>query len=161
MVQRLKSEDLLESAPDRRLKPGRRFFERSVAGNVRAGVPNPAVDVVPESLEIRNLRGDAHLVPSPAKTLLIKVEGDSMIDAGILDGDTVVVEKRASANVGDIVVAIVDNEFTLKRLDRERGRFVLRPANKAYSVIRPGKDLEIFGVVIGLFRKYAAPASRV
>ena len=44
MVQRLKSEELLESAPDRRLKPGRRFFERSVAGNVRAGVPNPAVD---------------------------------------------------------------------------------------------------------------------
>jgi len=77
-----------------------------------------------------------------------------MIDAGILDGDTVVVEKRDGANVGDIVVAIVDNEFTLKRLDREKGRFVLRPANKAYSVIRPGKDLEIFGVVIGLFRKY-------
>ena len=156
MVQRLKSEELLESAPDRRLKPGRRFFERSVAGNVRAGVPNPAVDVVPESLEI-----DAHLVPRPAKTLLIKVKGDSMIDAGILVGDTVVVEKRASANVGDIVVAIVDNEFTLKRLDREKGRFILRPANKAYSVIRPGKDLEIFGVVIGLFRKYAAPVGRV
>ena len=155
MVQRLKSEELLESAPDRRLKPGRRFFERSVAENVRAGVPDPAVDVIPGSLEI-----DAHLVPSPAKTLLVKVKGDSMIDAGILDGDTVVVEKRASANVGDIVVAIVDNEFTLKRLDREKGRFVLRPANKAYSVIRPRKDLEIFGVVTGLFRKYAAPVRR-
>ena len=156
MVQRLKAEDLLESAPDRRLKPGRRFFERGVAGNVRAGLPDPAVDALPESLEI-----DAHLVPSPASTLLIKVKGDSMIDAGILEGDTVVVEKRSRAEVGDIVVAIVDNEFTLKRLDREKGRFVLRPANKAYSVIRPGKDLEIFGVVTGLFRKYAAPESRV
>ena len=76
-------------------------------------------------------------------------------DAGILDGDTVVVEKRGAA-VGDIVVAIVDNAFTLKILAREKGRFVLRPANKAYAVIRPREDLEIFGVVTGLFRKYGA-----
>ena len=64
------------------------------------------------------------------------------------------------AAVGDIVVAIVDNEFTLKRLDREKGRFVLRPANKAYAVIRPGEGLEIFGVVTGLFRKYGAGEGR-
>ena len=140
MVQRLKSEEMLESAPDRRLKPGRRFFERSVADNVRAGAPGTAVDAMPDSLQI-----DAHLVPRPAKTLLIRVKGDSMIDAGILDGDTVVVEKRSGAVVGDIVVTIVDNEFTLKRLDREKGRFVLRPANRAYAVIRPGEGLEIFG----------------
>ena len=149
MVQRLKSEEMLESAPDRRLKPGRRFFERALADNVRAGAPGPAVDMVPDSLQI-----DAHLVPRPAYSLLIRVKGDSMIDAGILDGDTVVVEKRVGAVVGDIVVAIVDNEFTLKLLDREKGRFVLRPANKAYAVIRPGEGLEIFGVVTGLFRKY-------
>lgn len=72
-----------------------------------------------------------------------------------LDGDTVVVEKLCAA-VGDIVVAIVDNAFTLKILAREKGRFVLRPANKAYAVIRPREDLEIFGVVTGLFRKYGA-----
>jgi len=149
MVQRLKAEEMLESAPDKRLKPGRRFFERALADNVRAGAPGPAMDTVPDSLQI-----DAHLVPRPAKSLLIRVKGDSMIDAGILEGDTVVVEKRGSAAIGDIVVAIVDNEFTLKRLDREKGRFVLRPANKAYPVIRPGEGLEIFGVVTGLFRKY-------
>lgn len=84
-----------------------------------------------------------------------------MIDAGILDGDTVVVEKRAAASVGDIVVAIVDNEFTLKRLRREKGRPVLRPANKAYAVIRPKENLEIFGVVTGLFRKYAVESQRM
>ncbi len=77
-----------------------------------------------------------------------------MIDAGIHAGDVVVVEKRVAANVGDIVVAILDNEFTLKRLDRERGRLVLRPENKAYPVIRPKGDAEIFGVVVGLCRKY-------
>ncbi len=154
MVQRLKAEELLESAPDRRLKPGRRFFERGVAENVRAGPPSPAPDTVPDALMI-----DAHLVPRPAKSVLIRVKGDSMIDAGILEGDTVVVEKRGGASVGDIVVAIVDNEYTLKILAREKGRFVLRPANKAYAVIRPGDGLEIFGVVTGLFRKYAAAQS--
>jgi repressor LexA len=72
----------------------------------------------------------------------------------VSSGDTVVVEKRTSANVGDIVVAIIDNEFTLKRLAREKGQIVLRPENKAYPVIRPKGDLEIFGVVVGQFRKY-------
>jgi SOS-response transcriptional repressor LexA len=87
--------------------------------------------------------------------VLVRVKGDSMIDAGVLDGDLVVVEKRASARRGEIVVAIVDNQFTLKRLDLERGRFILRPENKAYPVIRPEGTLEIFGVMVGLVRKVA------
>ena len=57
-----------------------------------------------------------------------------MMDAGIFEGDLVVVEKRATAQKGDIVVAIVDNQFTLKRLDIERGQFILKPENKAYPV---------------------------
>jgi len=149
MVLRLKSERFLESTPDRRLKPGRRFFERSVADSVRAGMPSAAVDAAPDALTI-----DRHLVAHPSRTVLITVKGDSMTGAGILDGDVVVVEKQSSANVGEIVVAIVDNEFTLKRLDRERGRFVLRPENKAYPVIRPRGELEVFGVAVGLVRKY-------
>ena len=76
-----------------------------------------------------------------------------MMDAGIFEGDLVVVEKRAAAKSGDIVVAIVDNQFTLKRLDLERGAFVLKPENKAYPVIRPEGTLEIFGVMVGLVRK--------
>ena len=77
-----------------------------------------------------------------------------MIDAGIMPGDTVVVEKRGPASVGDMVIAIVDNEFTLKKLGNEKGKFILIPANPAYPVIRPKNDLEIFGVVVGQFRKY-------
>ena len=76
-----------------------------------------------------------------------------MIDAGIFEGDLVVVEKRPAAKKGDIVVAIVDNQFTLKRLDLEAGRFVLRAENIAYPVIRPEGALEIFGVMVGLVRK--------
>jgi repressor LexA len=149
MVLRLKAEGFLESSPDRRLKPGPRFFDRPVAESVQAGAPTPAADSAAEALNI-----DAHLVSNPSRTVLVKVKGDSMIDAGIHDGDTAVVEKRFSANVGDIVVAIIDNEFTLKRYGREKGRVVLRPENKAYPVIRPKANAEIFGVVVGLFRTY-------
>lgn len=97
---------------------------------------------------------DEMLIETPSLTTIIPVKGDSMIDAGIHDGDIAVVEKRLSANVGDIVVAIVDNEFTLKTLARERGQFILCPANPAYPVIRPKDTLEIFGVLVGLIRKY-------
>ena len=61
---------------------------------------------------------------------------------------------RFGVRRGDIVVAIVDNEFTLKTLDKERGQYILRPANPAYPVIRPQGSLEIFGVLVGLIRKY-------
>ncbi|MBX8634746.1 MAG: LexA family transcriptional regulator [Thermoplasmata archaeon] len=149
MVLRLKTEGFLESAPGRRLRPGRRFFERPLVESVRAGLPSPATDLGPDMLTI-----DDCLVLHPSKTVLIKVKGDSMIDAGIHPGDVVVVEKRASARVGNIVVAILDNEFTLKRLDHERGQVILRPENKAYPVVRPKGQLEIFGVVVGQFRSY-------
>lgn len=81
-------------------------------------------------------------------------QNKSKIEAGILPGDRVVVEKRVAATPGDIVVAIVDNEFTVKRLAREKGRLVLKPENKAYPVIRPKEQAEIFGVVTGVVRKY-------
>lgn len=149
MVLRLKGEGFLESSPDRRLKPGRRFFEREVSETVQAGPPSPASDAEPDTLTI-----DEHLIGTPSQTVLIKVKGDSMIDAGIHAGDVVVVEKRGTAITDDIVVAILDNEFTLKRFGREKGRVVLRPENKAYPVIRPMGEAEIFGVVVGMFRKY-------
>jgi len=150
LVLRLKAEGFVESTPDRRLKPGRRFFERPVTESVQAGSPTLAPDIIaPDTITI-----DERLIPNPSKTVLIKVKGDSMINAGIHEGDLVVVEKRASANAGEIIVAIIDNEFTLKRLHKERGRIVLKPENKAYPVIRPKGELEIFGVVVGLFRTY-------
>ncbi|MBI4937512.1 MAG: LexA family transcriptional regulator [Nitrosomonadales bacterium] len=149
LVARLKLQGFLESTPDKRLKPGRRFFERPVYDSVRAGFPSPAGDAHHDTLTI-----DEYLVSHPSCTVLVTVKGDSMADAGILPGDTVVVEKRAAANAGDMVIAIVDNEFTLKTLGREKGKFVLVPANPAYPVIRPRGDLEIFGVVVGQFRKY-------
>ena len=93
------------------------------------------------------------LVKIPSKTTLVRVKGDSMIDAGIREGDLLIVEVQPNANVGDIVVAIVDNEFTIKELAREKSAFVLKPANKAYPVLRPKGGFEIFGVMAGLARR--------
>lgn len=150
LVARLKLQGFLDSAPDKRLKPGNRFFERMLAdSSVRAGLPSPASGDQHDTLTI-----DAYLVERPSKTVLIPVKGDSMIDAGIMPDDVVIVEKRQMANVGDMVIAIVDNEFTLKTLGRENGEFVLYPANKAYATLRPRGQMEIFGVVVGQFRKY-------
>ncbi|MEO6566790.1 MAG: S24 family peptidase [Casimicrobiaceae bacterium] len=149
MVARLKLAGFLDSTPDRRLAPTRRFFARPLADvPVRAGLPDQMDDSNSDALTI-----DDYLIERPSQTVLIRVKGDSMMDAGIFDGDLVVVEKRPAARKGDIVVAIVDNQFTLKRLDVEDGKFILRAENKAYAVIRPEGSLEIFGIMVGLVRK--------
>ncbi|HVO88661.1 MAG TPA: S24 family peptidase [Casimicrobiaceae bacterium] len=149
LVARLKLAGYLEATPDRRLAPTRKFFARPLAVTpVRAGLPDPVDDAEADAVTI-----DDYLIERPSQTVLVRVRGDSMIEAGIFDGDLVVVEKRAAAQKGDIVVAIVDNQFTLKRLDLEQGRFVLKPENKAYPVIRPEGALEIFGIMVGLVRK--------
>jgi repressor LexA len=150
LVARMKLAGYLESTPDRRLAPTKRFFARPLAtGTVRAGLP----DAVDDDSQADTVTLDDYLIERPSQTVLVRVKGDSMIDAGIFEGDLVVVEKRAAAQKGDIVVAIVDNQFTLKRLDLESGSFVLRPENPAYPVIRPEGALEIFGVMVGLVRK--------
>ena len=146
---RLKLLGYLESTPDRRLAPTKRFFARPIAESpVRAGLPETVDDGQADALTL-----DDYLIERPSQTVLVRVKGDSMTDAGIFDGDLVVVEKRPAAQRGDIVVAIVDNQFTLKRLEQEQGRFVLKAENKAYPLIRPEDTLEIFGVMVGLVRK--------
>lgn len=150
LVSRLHLLGYLDRTPDNRLKPGKRFFERELAeSTVQAGYPTPALEEMTEALSI-----DDFLVGKPSETVLIKVNGDSMMNAGIMAGDIVAVEKRRTANIGDIVVAIVDNEFTLKTLGRENNRYILIAANKAFPILRPSVDFGIFGVVVGQFRKY-------
>lgn len=149
MVDRMKAVGLLESSPDRRLQPGKAFFEREVLDNVQAGMPQPANDAQQEVVTI-----DEYLIDSPSRTALLTVKGDSMIDAGIMPGDKVLVKKGAPAKPGDIVVAIVDNEYTVKYLGHDKRGFYLQPGNKAYSLIRAKDSLEIFGLVVGAFRKY-------
>lgn len=149
MVERMKAAGYLESAPDRRLQPGDRFFEREVADSIRAGLPQAANDVPIQGLNI-----DMYLIDTPSRTVLLTVKGDSMLEAGLMPGDTVIVNKGAPARPGDIVVAIVDGEYTVKYLAEDKKSFYLKPGNKDYAVIRPKDHLEVFGLVVGSFRKY-------
>lgn len=150
ILERLGKAGFIERTPDGVWVPTRLFFARPLAeSSVQAGMPVTVTATQGDYYVI-----DEMLIDNPSTTTLIPVRGDSMIEAGIHDGDVAVVEKRLTANIGDIVVAIVDNEFTLKTLDKERGQFILRPANSAYPVIRPHGSLEIFGVLVGLIRKY-------
>src|SRR5487761_2022293 len=148
--ERLCKSGLIERTPDGMWVPPRQFFARPLAeSSVQAGMPVAVTATQGDFFIIDEL-----LIDTPSRTTLITVRGESMIDAGIHDGDIAVVEKRNLANIGDIVVAIVDNDFTLKTLDKEGGKFILRPANPAFPVIRPHGSLEIFGVLVGLIRKY-------
>ena len=96
---------------------------------------------------------DSYLIEVPSKTVLLRVKGDSMQDAGVLDGDLAVVERSRSASSGDFIIAMVDGDFTLKELGYEGEQPILIPHNDRYARIRPERDLEIFGIVRGIVRK--------
>ncbi len=110
---------------------------------VPAGFPSPAADHVEKALDLNEL-----LVQRPAATYFVRAEGDSMIEAGIHPGDILVVDRSLEARHGDVVIAAVDGELTVKRLEL-RPRTRLLPANPAYRPIelREGEALELFGVV--------------
>jgi repressor LexA len=152
VVARLKEDGFLEEAAGKRLKPGSRFFERTIADTVRAGLPQPANDSGRETWAI-----DQYLIDKPSETELFRVRGESMIEAGIHDGDFAVIQKSASAMPGDIVLAFVDGEFTLKTLARDDKGFYLEAANPAFAPMRPQGQLEIHGVMVGMFRKTVSP----
>lgn len=152
LLERLEGHGFLDRTPDDDAwVPATRFFERPLANaSVPAGQPVLANDVAGEPFYV-----DQYLIHRPSSTALIPVRGESMIDAGIHDGDIAVVDRSRAGKVGDFVVAIIDNEFTLKELAAERGRFILKPHNKAFAVIRPRGSLEIYGVMVGLVRRYS------
>ena len=149
VLRRLRDAGLLERSPAGRWTPTARFFARPLAeAAVPAGQPVAAAD----GGEASSI--DAYLIRRPSRTVLVPVTGDSMIEAGIRPGDRVVVERDVPARPGDVVVAVIDGELTLKTLAVEDGEAVLVPANSAYPVLRPGDRLQVFGVVVGLVRSY-------
>ena len=115
---------------------------------MRAGLPEAVDSAAADMVSL-----DAMLVQKPSQTFFMPIKGDSMKDAGLLEGDTAVCERRQRADVGEIVVAFINSEVTIKRLGKEGERYVLKPENKAYAVLRPN-PLEILGVVTGSFRSY-------
>lgn len=120
-----------------------------VLGAVRAGFPSPAEEELLDTISL-----DEYLVRRPEATYLLTVSGDSMIDDGIRPGDLLLVEKGQEARPGDIVVAEVDGEWTMKRLGRDAKGVYLDPANPRYNRIRPTRSLSIGGIVRAVIRRY-------
>jgi repressor LexA len=117
-----------------------------LVGQVAAGEPVLAEENVEEYVEVPQAIG------GDKGDYVLQVKGDSMKDAGILAGDYVVVQRSDSAQNGEIVVALIEDEATVKRFYREKDRVRLQPANKAYKPIRT-RDAKVLGRVVGVFRK--------
>jgi SOS regulatory protein LexA len=132
-----------------RLIPSKSFGEIQVAGYVTAGLP---ATVEEEQVDTVNL--DDLLVKNKASTYMLEVDGDSMIDAHIEKGDMVLVERANHAKDGEIVIAEVDGEFTMKYFREKGGKKWLEPANKKYKPIYPEHSLNINAVVKAVIRKY-------
>ena len=149
LVRQLIAQELLARDARGRLLPTPAFYEIPWLGTVIAGYPSPAEEELLDTMSLEDYLGyhkDA--------TYLLRVTGDSMIEAGILPGDLVLVERRESARSGEIVVAEVDGEWTMKTY-RKRGRKVfLEPANAAYPPIVPKVGIRIVAVVKAVIRKY-------
>jgi len=127
----------------------RNLTEVPIVGRVAAGEPILAVE---------NIEGSVMLPDEWAKSkdcFLLKVEGDSMIDAHIFPGDYVLVKRQDTAESGDIVIALLDDEATAKRFIVERGRIMLKPENKRMAPIvveKNKKEFRIIGKVVGVWR---------
>ena len=132
-----------------RLVPEDSFGEVPMLGLVTAGFPATVEEEMAETVSLDEL-----LIEKKAFTYMLEVDGDSMIEAHIAKGDMVLVEKCNHASDGDIVIAEVDGEFTMKYLRRKAGRAWLEPANKNYKPIYPEHSLNINAVVKAVIRKY-------
>lgn len=123
-----------------------------VSGSVVAGFPSPAEQYLEPPLDLNEL-----LVKRPAATYFVRVEGDSMSGAGISDGDLLVVDRSLRPANGDVIIASVDGDFTVKTYHRDKDGIRLEPANSAYPTIRisAGQELDYFGKVTACIHRFA------
>jgi DNA polymerase V len=116
-----------------------------------AGFPSPAADYAEDGLDLND-----YLVRNKPATFMFTVKGQSMVGASIEDGDKVIVDRSIQAQHNDIVVAVVDGDYTIKRLYRNQGKIELHPENSEYHpiIFKEGAELQIWGVVVGVVRRY-------
>lgn len=129
------------------------FFE----ARVPAGFPSPAEGYLQRAIDLNEL-----LIANPPATFMFRVEGHSMIGAHVHDGDLVLVQRGLEARDKDIVLAVIDGEFTIKRLRRARGRVWLQPENKEFPCIELSEEREgiVWGVVTGGVRQFRRGGDR-
>ena len=131
-------------------KEGNLMGQWLIEQGISAGFPSPAEDFK----EIR-ISLDRELVKNPEATFYAKVSGDSMIEAGLDDGDLIVIDRSLEPKNGKIAICLIDGEFTVKRIKKEKDKFYLMPENKKYKPIELKEDNEliIWGVVEYVIKK--------
>ncbi len=147
-VRKLLEEEILAKDETGALVP-KKLFSVPHMGIIKAGSPIPAESIHGDSVDFYN-----YILNLPDDIFCLTVRGDSMIEAGIHEGDLVLIERRREPREGDIVAATIDGECTLKELRIDNGKYYLAPANRNYRDIYPLESLNIDGVVINVIRRY-------
>jgi len=148
-VQKFIEEGVLEKGSTGKLIPTSKLYGIRKLGSVQAGFPSPAEEELVDTMSL-----DEWLIEHPEASYMLNVQGDSMIDAGIVEGDMVIVDRTRKPDVGDIVVALVDGDWTMKYFMKKGNKTYLRAANRRYPDIHPEEELQIGGVVSTVIRKY-------
>lgn len=142
----------IEKDKSGRILPKEALFQKHslrVLGLVEAGFPTPGEENLLDTLTL-----DDFLIDNKEASFMLRVKGDSMDDAGIKEGDLVIVERTESAKNGQIVIAEIDGAWTMKYLRSTKGKSYLEAANKKYKPIVPKQDLRIAAIVRAVIRKY-------
>jgi SOS regulatory protein LexA len=149
LVNKMIDEGFVDKDSTGKLIPSSFFTDIRVLGVVKAGFPSFTDDELHDTMSINE-----YLIDKKEATYILEVEGDSMIDAHILEGDRVLVERTRHANDGQIIIAEIDGEFTMKYFRKSGNDVWLEPANKRYKPIYPTEDLKVVAVLKGVIRKY-------
>jgi SOS regulatory protein LexA len=148
-INKLMEGGFLEKDEKGHLSLTRKSFAIPLAGSVQAGFPSPEEEALSDVISM-----DEYLITKPDASFLLKVTGDSMTGAGIMEGDLVIIEKGRDPNHGDIVIAEVDGEWTMKYFHKQGKQVALVAANPKYPDIKPRSELRLGGIVTAVIRKY-------
>lgn len=149
LIRRLTESRFLTKDTAGHIAPGLAWGGLRMLGLIEAGFASPAEEDRGEKISL-----DEFLIPDRDASYMLRVKGDSMKDAGIVDGDMVIVERGAQVKVGSIVIAEIDGGWTMKYYRTKNGKSYLEAANSAYKPIYPTEDLKIAAVVRAVVRKY-------
>jgi repressor LexA len=148
-IDKLIAAEILEKDDKGHLKFKKSSFAIPLAGSVQAGFPSPEEEALCDIMSM-----DEYLITKPDASFLLQVSGDSMIGEGIMEGDLVIVERGRLPKTGDVVIAEIDGEWTMKYFKKQGKQVFLEAANPKYPIIRPKTELKIGGVVTAVIRKY-------
>lgn len=148
-IEKLVDEGVVRKDARGRLSPDLLGGGVRLLGLIEAGFPSAAEEELLDTISF-----DEFLTPNKEASYILRVKGDSMIDAGIQEGDMVIAEKRQNYKVGEIVIAMIDGDYTMKYLRKKGNDYYLEAANEKYPDIYPTESFKVEAVVTGVVRKY-------